>query len=78
LIRLELDGDRVVHEERLLTDRNQRIRDVRQGPDGALYVLVDAPAPDGKLLRIAPAPVPDAVTAPTAPTALAVPAAGAP
>ena len=56
LIRLELDGDRVVHEERLLTERNQRIRDVRQGPDGALYVLVDAPAPDGKLLRIAPAP----------------------
>lgn len=57
LIRLELDGDRVVHEERLLADRNQRIRDVRQGPDGALYVLVDAPVPDGKLLRIAPAPV---------------------
>lgn len=52
LIRLELDGDKVVHEERLLGERNQRIRDVRQGPDGALYVLVDAP--DGKLLRIAP------------------------
>ncbi len=52
LIRLELDGDRVVHEERLLGERGQRIRDVRQGPDGALYVLVDAP--DGKLLRIAP------------------------
>lgn len=52
LIRLELDGDRVVHEERLLGERDQRIRDVRQGPDGALYVLVDAA--DGKLLRIAP------------------------
>ncbi len=52
LIRLELDGDRVVHEERLLGERGQRIRDVRQGPDGALYVLVDDP--DGKLLRIAP------------------------
>lgn len=52
LIRLELDGDKVVHEERLLGERGQRIRDVRQGPDGALYVLVDAP--DGKLLRIAP------------------------
>ena len=52
LIRLELDGDKIVHEERLLGERNQRIRDVRQGPDGALYVLVDAP--DGKLLRIAP------------------------
>lgn len=52
LIRLELDGNRVVHEERLLGERGQRIRDVRQGPEGALYVLVDAP--DGKLLRIAP------------------------
>ncbi|HJW46511.1 MAG TPA: PQQ-dependent sugar dehydrogenase [Lysobacter sp.] len=54
LIRLELDGDKIVGEERLLTDRNQRIRDVRQGPDGALYLLVDADAPDGKLLRIGP------------------------
>lgn len=53
LIRLELDGDRVVHEERLLADRGERIRDVRQGPDGALYLLVDAD--DGKLLRLAPA-----------------------
>ena len=52
LIRLELDGDKIVHEERLLGERDQRIRDVRQGPDGALYVLVDAP--DGKLLRISP------------------------
>lgn len=55
LIRLELDGERIVGEERLLTDRNERIRDVRQGPDGALYLLVDADAPDGKLLRIGPA-----------------------
>jgi glucose/arabinose dehydrogenase len=69
LIRLELDGDRVVHQERLLVDRNQRIRDVRQGPDGALYVLVDAPAPDGKLLRIAPAPAPAAASEPAAPAA---------
>jgi glucose/arabinose dehydrogenase len=53
LIRLELDGDKIVHEERLLGQRQQRIRDVRQGPDGALYVLVDAP--DGKLLKITPA-----------------------
>lgn len=52
LIRLELDGDRIVHEERLLEDYAQRIRDVRQGPDGALYVLVDAV--DGKLLRMVP------------------------
>lgn len=69
LIRLELDGDRVVHEERLLVDRNQRIRDVRQGPDGALYVLVDAPAPDGKLLRIAHAPAAVSEPAPAAPAA---------
>ena len=47
LIRLELDGDKIIHEERLLGQRQQRIRDVRQGPDGALYVLVDAP--DGTL-----------------------------
>ena len=53
LIRLELDGDRIVHEERLLTTRQERIRDVREGPDGAIYVLVDADS--GKLLRIRPA-----------------------
>ncbi|PPA05909.1 oxidoreductase [Pseudomonas sp. MWU12-2312b] len=41
LIRLQFDGDRVVHEERLLGELNQRIRDVRQGPDGYLYVLTD-------------------------------------
>jgi glucose/arabinose dehydrogenase len=39
LIRLVLDGERVVGEERLLTELDARIRDVRQGPDGALYVL---------------------------------------
>lgn len=50
LIRLELDGDRIVHEERLLTDRAERIRDVREGPDGAIYVLVDEK--NGKLLRL--------------------------
>lgn len=67
LIRLELDGERVVGEERLLTDRNQRIRDVRQGPDGALYLLVDADAPEGKLLRIGPAAATDSSGATTAP-----------
>jgi glucose/arabinose dehydrogenase len=50
LIRLVLDGERVVGEEQLLSDRNQRIRDVRQGPDGAIYVLTG----DGALLRIVP------------------------
>jgi glucose/arabinose dehydrogenase len=50
LIRLVLEGERVVGEERLLSDRNQRIRDVRQGPDGAIYVLTG----DGSLLKISP------------------------
>ena len=50
LIRLVLEKDRVVAEERLLADRNQRVRDVRQGPDGAIYLLTS----DGSLLRIVP------------------------
>jgi len=51
LIRLELDGDRVVHEERLLEGR-ERVRDVRVGPDGLIYLLTDGE--DGKLLRLEP------------------------
>jgi glucose/arabinose dehydrogenase len=50
LVRLVLDGERVVAEERLLTDLGLRIREVRQGPDGALYVFAG-----DSLLRIAPA-----------------------
>lgn len=50
LLRLELDGRKTVKEEALLTDRNARIRDVRQGPDGWLYVLTDSR--DGELLRL--------------------------
>ncbi|WP_455231772.1 PQQ-dependent sugar dehydrogenase [Geopseudomonas aromaticivorans] len=50
LIRLTLDGDRVVGEERLLESLNARIRDVRTGPDGWVYVLTDER--DGKLLRV--------------------------
>ena len=56
LARLVLDGERVVHEERLLEGRYGRIRDVRTGPDGLLYLLTDAPAPLGALLRLEPAP----------------------
>tara|TARA_R110000868_G_scaffold360012_1_gene622042 strand:+ start:5122 stop:6252 length:1131 start_codon:yes stop_codon:yes gene_type:complete len=41
LVRLELDGDKIVHEEALLTDIGSRIRTVKQGPDGALYLLTD-------------------------------------
>lgn len=50
LIRLQLDGDKIVHEERLLESLNARVRDVRQGPDGYIYVLTDAPK--GQLLRL--------------------------
>jgi aldose sugar dehydrogenase len=53
LVRLVLEGNRVTGEERLLTDRNQRVRDVRQGPDGALYVVTDAR--NGELWKITPA-----------------------
>jgi len=50
LVRLELDGHRVVREERLLQDLGERIRDVRQGPDGWLYVLTDSA--NGRILRL--------------------------
>lgn len=61
IARLELAGDRVVAEERLMLDREQRIRELRQGPDGALYALTteasDAPKGTAQLLRIhKPAP----------------------
>ncbi len=52
LNRVELSGTRVVGEERLLSDLGERIRDVRQGPDGYLYVLTDNAR--GRLLRLAP------------------------
>lgn len=52
LLRLELDGSTVVKEEILLRAANSRIRDVRQGPDGYLYVLTDSA--DGQLLRLMP------------------------
>ena len=47
------DGDKVVNEERLLQGLNERIRDIREGPDGALYLLTDNNA--GRILRITPA-----------------------
>lgn len=52
LVRLTLDNDKVTGEEHLLTDRGQRVRDVRQGPDGALYVVTDENK--GELWKIAP------------------------
>ena len=54
LVRLELEGERVVHEERMLEGELGRIRDVRQGPDGKLYLLTDAA--DGTLVRLSPTP----------------------
>jgi len=53
LVRLSLDGDKVTGEERLLQNLNERIRDVRQGPDGALWLLTDNSA--GRILRVTPA-----------------------
>ena len=52
LIRLSLDGDKITGEERLLKDVGARIRDVRVGSDGKVYVLTDET--DGKLLRLDP------------------------
>jgi glucose/arabinose dehydrogenase len=52
LVRLVVEGDRVVGEERLLADLHARIREVVQGPDGALYLLTDAA--NGKLLKVTP------------------------
>jgi glucose/arabinose dehydrogenase len=53
LVRLELDGEKIVKEERLLQPLHERIRDVRQGPDGALWLATDNSA--GRILRVAPA-----------------------
>ena len=50
--RLTLDGDKALKEERLLHELRERIRDVRQGPDGALYLLTDNGA--GRILRVTP------------------------
>lgn len=53
LSRLEIKDGKVVKEERLLRGLNERVRDVRQGPDGALYLLTDESA--GSVLRVTPA-----------------------
>jgi glucose/arabinose dehydrogenase len=55
LVRLDVQGDKIVGEERLLKDlqpKAERIRDVRQGPDGAIYVLTDNTA--GRILKLVP------------------------
>jgi glucose/arabinose dehydrogenase len=53
LVRLRLDGDRVVSEERLLRGVLGRVRDVRAGPDGFVYLLIDDR--NGRLVRLEPA-----------------------
>ena len=53
LSRLEVKGGFVSREEKLLTDIGQRLRDVREGPDGLLYLLTDER--DGQILRVLPA-----------------------
>lgn len=52
LVRLVVENGRVTGEEHLLADRQKRIRDVRQGPDGALYLVTDDTS--GELWKIAP------------------------
>nr|WP_318382225.1 PQQ-dependent sugar dehydrogenase [uncultured Enterobacter sp.] len=53
VIVLSVNGNKVTEDGRILGDRNQRIRDVRVGPDGWLYVLTDEA--DGELLKVSPA-----------------------
>jgi glucose/arabinose dehydrogenase len=53
LVRLKIDNNRGVHEERYLADLGERIRDVRQGADGLIYLLTDSPR--GRILRLEPA-----------------------
>jgi len=50
--RLVMKGDRIVSEEVLLSNLNERIRDIRQGPDGALYILTDNAK--GRILKLSP------------------------
>jgi glucose/arabinose dehydrogenase len=50
LNRLVIEDNKVVKEERLFTDKKWRVRSVKQGPDGYLYLGVDG----GKILRVMP------------------------
>ena len=50
LVRLRIEGTNVVEQQRLVTGLLERIRDVRQGPDGWLYILTGGP--DGRIIRV--------------------------
>jgi aldose sugar dehydrogenase len=52
-VKLTMENGRVAREERYLGDLRERIRDVRQGPDGSVYLLTDSR--DGQILRVTPA-----------------------
>lgn len=52
VIVMSVKGNKVTEDGRILTDRRQRIRDVRSGPDGYLYVLTDES--NGELLKVSP------------------------
>ena len=52
LVRLDVDGEKITGEERLLQGLRERIRDVRVGPNGAIYLATDNSA--GRILRVAP------------------------
>jgi glucose/arabinose dehydrogenase len=52
LVHLVMRDGRVEREERWLSELNERIRDVRQGPAGSIYLLTDSP--NGRLLRVTP------------------------
>jgi glucose/arabinose dehydrogenase len=52
VVKLSLEGEKVTGEERLLTQMGERIRDVRAGPDGAIWLLTDES--DGRVLRVTP------------------------
>lgn len=52
LVRLDVNGEKVGTEQRLLQNLRERIRDVRQGPDGALYLATDSS--NGRILRVSP------------------------
>ena len=54
VVRLTLRGDRVVGQEAIIADLDERIRDIRQGPDGYIYLLTDSA--NGRILRLEPFP----------------------